>query len=233
MNTKAFVILIVAALAFGGALAGSFIGGTFVGKSQAESAQQVGGPVQFGSVTRVSAGSDGEAPDPQAIRQALSEAGVQMDKQEAQQLRSRLRAQFGQGNAGGAAAGTGDGGDAGGFAGFGGGVFGTVKSVEGSKLTIESPGGEVTVNLGEETTVRKFAEIEVDDMEIGSTVTVLGSRDESGAMEARSITVVPEGEGFPALPGMGGGQGFGGGQGSRGGQGFGGGRTRGQGGGAP
>ncbi len=230
MNTKAFIILIVAALAFGGALAGSFIGGTFVGKSQAEAAPQIGGPAQFRSVTRVSAGSDGEAPDPQAVRQALSEAGVQMDEQQAQQLRSQLRAQFGQGDA---ATGTGDGGDAGGFAGFGGGVFGTLKSVEGSKLTIESPGGEVTVNLGEETTVRKFAEIEVDDMEIGSTVTVLGSRDESGAMEARSITVVPEGEGFPALPGMGGGQGFGGGQSSRGGQGFGGGRTRGQGGGAP
>ena len=94
--------------------------------------------------------------------------------------------------------------------------------MEGSELKIETPNGVITVKLGENTTLRAVSEVSADDLETGSRITVLGTRDDSGTMEARSITVVPEGVDFG-----GGGQGFGGG-----GQGFGG-RQRGQGGGAP
>ncbi len=130
----------------------------------------------------------------------------------------------GAGASGGAAAGrAGFGGGAGGFAavaGFGGGVFGTLTSVEGSELKIETPTGVVTVKLGENTTLREISEISADDLETGVLITIAGTRDDSGTMEARSITIIPEGVGFGPGQAFGGGQGFGG-------------RQRGQGGAAP
>ena len=121
----------------------------------------------------------------------------------------------GAGAAGGAAAGRA--GFGGGFAaagGFGGGVFGTLTSVEGSELRIETPNGVVTVKMSEDTTLREISDVSVDDLAAGIRITVAGTRDDSGTMEARTITIIPEGVGF------GGGQGFGG-------------RQRGQGGGGP
>ena len=120
------------------------------------------------------------------------------------------RAAFGAGGAGGFAA----------AAGFGGGVFGTLTSVEGSELRIETPNGVVTVKLSEDTTLREISDVSVDDLETGIRITVAGTRDDSGTMEARTITIIPEGVGFGGGQGIGGGQGFGG-------------RQRGQGGGGP
>ena len=227
MSAKAFIVLIAAALVLGGVLAGAFIGGTVVGKGQAEAAQESpfpGVPVAPQSSQRA-AGGDGPA--------QLS------DSQQAEMMRTQLRAQFGQGGQGGAGAAAGafggvaaggfGGAAAGGFGAFGGGLFGTITAVEDSKLTVETPGGEVTtVTLGDDTTVRQVAEIDADDLETGSRITVQGSRGEGGDLDAQAITVMPEGEGFPAFPGFGGGQG-GGGQRFGGGQ-AGGGRARGQGG---
>ena len=86
--------------------------------------------------------------------------------------------------------------------------------MEGSELKIETPNGVVTVKLSENTTLREVSDVSVDDLAAGIRITVAGTRDDSGTMEARTITIIPEGVGF------GGGQGFGG-------------RQRGQGGGGP
>ena len=191
MSTKAFIVSIVAALFFGGVVAGAFIVGTFVGKGQAEESQFA----EAGFVAPRREPSPADVEVPAEVRQAIAEAGVQMDDQQRQQLRDQLRAQLGQGGAGALA---------GGLGALGGGVVGTITAVEGSKLTVETPGGVMTVMVGDETSVQRIAEIGAEELEAGSRIAVSGSRDESGAMDAQSITVVPEGVDFPVGPGRGG-----------------------------
>ena len=71
--------------------------------------------------------------------------------------------------------------------------------------------------VGEDTTIRIFNDGAISDLIEGMAVTVVGTRDESGTLEAATITAAPEGTDL----GAGGAGGFGGG--ARGGGGFGGG----------
>ena len=87
-------------------------------------------------------------------------------------------------------------------------------------MKIETPNGVITIKLGENTTLREIVEVGVGDLETGTWITVVGTGDDSGTMEARSVTIVAEGVDFGPGAGFGGGQGLGG-------------RQRGQGGGAP
>ena len=241
-NTKAFVVLVVLTLAFVGVVGGAFYGGTVVGKSQAEESAAADAPAL----------PEGAAAAFAQFRQQAQSG--QVDEAAAQQLRQQIRGQLGQGGgqtaagappgggqagtgaapaaAAGAGAGAAGGAGAGGAgfggfaaaAGFGGGAFGTITSVEGSELKIETPAGVVTVKLTEETTLREISDVSVEDLATGIRLTIAGTRDDSGTIEARTITIVPEGVEFGV------GQGFRPGQGIGGGQGFGG-RQRGQGGG--
>ena len=68
--------------------------------------------------------------------------------------------------------------------------------MEGSDLKIETPNGVITVKLSEDTTLREISEVSTDDLATGSLITVVGIRDDSGTMEARSITIIPEGVDF-------------------------------------
>ncbi len=227
-NTKAFIVLVVLTLVFVGVVGGAFYGGTVVGKNQAEDSAAADAPAL----------PEGAAAAFAQFRQQAQSGQVD---QAAAQLRQQIRGQLGQGG-GQAAAGAAQGGGAaggtsaaaggavpggagfGGFAAaasFGGGAFGTITSVEGSELKIETPTGVVTVKLTEATTLREISDVSVEDLATGIRLTIAGTRDDSGTIEARTITIVPEGVEF------GPGQGFGGG-----GQGFGG-RQRGQGGGGP
>lgn len=235
-NTKAFIVLVVLTLAFVGIVGGAFFGGTVVGKNQAEETAAADAPAL----------PEGAGAAFAQFRQQAQSG--QVDQAAAERLRQQIRGQLGQGGGqaaagaaqgGGAAGGTGTGGAAGGnaataagtgaggagfggfAAGFGGGAFGTITSMEGSELKIETPTGVVTVKLTEATTLREISDVSVEDLATGIRLTIAGTRDDSGTIEARTITIVPEGVEF------GPGQGFGGG-----GQGFGG-RQRGQGGGGP
>lgn len=215
-NTKAFVVLVVLTLVFVGVAGGAFYGGTLVGKSQAE---------------------DSAAADPPALPEGAAAAFAQFRQQAqagqadqaAEQLRQQIRGQLGQGG-GQAAAGAAQGGDAGaaaagaagggaggagfgGFAavaGFGGGAFGTVTSVEGSELKIETPTGVVTVKLTEATTLREISDVSVENLVTGISLTIAGTSDDSGTIEASTITIVPEGVDFGAGQGFRPGQAFGG-----------------------
>ena len=184
MSTKAFIVLIVAAMLFGGALAGAFISGTFVGEGRAETLPEDGDFLMTGRSI-----DTGEVEE---LRRALG-TGVKPGDQDAEQMRAQIRGMASQAGP-----------DAAGLA--VGGIAGSITAVDGSKLTVDTPDGPVTVTLGDDTTLHQVAEIGPADLEAGSFVTVVGSRDDSGDVEAQTITVIPEGVDFQ-LPGLGGGMG--------------------------
>ena len=85
----------------------------------------------------------------------------------------------------------------------GGGVFGTIEAVEGDVVRVSTPQGVLEVKIGGETDIQGIAELALEDLEEGRSVTVTGQRDEGGAMTATSVFVLPEGAG--AFGGFGGG----------------------------
>ena len=138
------------------------------------------------------AGQTGQ-PDLSDLRQRFQSGEI------TQEELAQLRQQF-QGQAGGAQGGQGFGGAGGGQGGFGGGgLAGTVESLDGNTLTINTTQGPLLAALGEETVIQMFAEGSLSDLEVGTRVTVTGQRSEDGTVEAVSILIVPEGgQGFPA-----------------------------------
>ncbi len=193
MSTQSFIVLAVSVVAVGGLLGGLFIGGYELGKRNAPdddlpTADLATLPSPGGGATLGAGGQPDEATLSQ-IRQALGSG------------------QF-EGNIAG-------GGGAGGFAGFagafgagagagGGGVFGTVEAVEGDIVRLTTPQGPIEVKIGEQTEMQGFAELALEDLEAGASVTVTGQRDESGGMSATSVFVLPEGAaGFGGFGGRG------------------------------
>lgn len=95
-------------------------------------------------------------------------------------------------------------GNSGGFPG-GNATIGTIKSIDGDTIIIETANGdEVTVKVGSDTSIRVTEDGSVSDLGTGDTVVVAGSRTD-GAIDADSIA---EGDlGIPAGAGQGGGSG--------------------------
>jgi len=79
---------------------------------------------------------------------------------------------------------------------------GTVEKVEGDVVTLKTQGNTtVLVNIGNSTSIEKMAEGSLGDISIGANITVSGSKNADGSIEARSITII---SGF-TLPSFGGG----------------------------
>ena len=105
------------------------------------------------------------------------------------------RGQFGQGDPG-----------VQGFGG-GGGLTGTIESIEGAKITVNTSQGPLQATVGEETTIQMLVRGTVADLQPGVLVTVVGQREEDGSIQAASLFIAPEDEeGFfgGRLPGGGG-----------------------------
>ena len=149
----------------------------------------------------------------QELRERLGRG--ELSEEEAQEAFLRLREQFGGGQGG-----IGPGG-------FGGSqAAGTIESIDGNTITVATELATVTVTLGENTNVSITSVLEPMALTDNAQVIVVSERVE-GSNLARSITVVPEGQGgFGGVRGgFGGGQGgFGGGQGGQDGLGGGGAR---------
>ena len=141
---------------------------------------------------------------PEEIQELRARLGRgELSEEEAQEVFLRLREQFGGGQGG-----IGPGG-------FGGSqAAGIIENIDGNTVTIATELATVTATLGENTNVSITSVLEPMALTDNSQVIVVSERVE-GSNLARSITVVPEGQG-----GFGGGRGgFGGGQGGQGGQG--------------
>jgi len=79
-------------------------------------------------------------------------------------------------------------------------TVGTVEKVEGSVITLKTTTGTVLVNIGNSTSIQKMAEVSLADISTGENITVSGSKNADGSIEARSITIT---SGF-TLPSFGG-----------------------------
>ncbi len=83
-------------------------------------------------------------------------------------------------------------------------LTGTIESVDGNVLTVNTPQGPLPVTVGTETNIQKTAQGSLDDLQTGFQVTVIGQTREDGTVQAGFIVVAPEG--FPGgrgLPGRG------------------------------
>ncbi|MCH8847458.1 MAG: hypothetical protein IIC32_00595 [Chloroflexi bacterium] len=195
MNTKPvmLVIAVVAALAVAG---GAFAGGIALGKSQANDAAEATAAAD----TQATGGTG--ALDLDALRQQFQSGDFDPDT--FAQLQEQFGGQFGGGfggGGGGFGGGTGDG-----TGGGERGLFGTIETIEGDTLTIDTARGPLQADVGPETTIQIFADGTLADLEPGMQVTVVSERAADGTVVATSITVVPEGGGGFGGRRLGGGQ---------------------------
>lgn len=70
---------------------------------------------------------------------------------------------------------------------FGGGLMGTIETIEGETLIINSDDGIVKVQTTDTTLIEKNMPVSVGDLEVGEMVVVSGPRNEDGSVTARSI----------------------------------------------
>ena len=160
--------------------------------------------------------ADVPAISPEEIQELRERLGRgELSEEEVQEAFLRLREQFGGGQGG-----IGPGG-------FGGAqAAGTIESIDGNTMTVATELATVMATVGENTIINITSVLEPMALTDNAQVIVVSERVD-GSNLARSITVVPEGQGgFGGIRGgFGGGQGgFGGGQGGQGGLGEGGAR---------
>jgi hypothetical protein len=73
------------------------------------------------------------------------------------------------------------------------GLSGAIEKIEGNTITVNTPQGPLQATVTDETAIQLFAEGTLADLLEGMRVTVFGQRGEDGAVQARSILLVPEG----------------------------------------
>ena len=81
----------------------------------------------------------------------------------------------------------------GGLGGFMGkqGTIGTVESIEGNIVTVETMTGTIEVTVAGDTAIQKMDEGSIEDVSPGDTITVTGESGEDGSIEAVSIFITP------------------------------------------
>lgn len=180
MNTNAFVLLIVLTLVLGGSLGGAFVGGIALGKNQEEEVVKTNLPAQSPpNLEQPRAG--------QSNQQTLDELRQQfrsgeLSREDLAQLRQQFQGQGGSGAGGG------------GFAG-GGRLTGTIEKIESNTVTVNTPQGPLQATIGVDSTIQRFVEGTLADLEEGTRITIIGQRTEDGTLEVRSILITPEGTG--------------------------------------
>ena len=204
--TKAFMGLLVAALVLGVALGAAFAGGVALGKSQGG---DTGQPQAFGRFQPGEGAQPGRQFNRQGQDQTAAGARPGGPGQAAGQGSSNGpagRPQTGEqqdGQNDGPAFQRGDRQGAGGGRSGAAGVFGTIQSVEGAQLTVETRQGETSVAVGPDTRVYRLVEASSEDLQPQAQVRVMGPRSDEGLVEASSVVLVPEGGQDALFPGGG------------------------------
>jgi hypothetical protein len=67
------------------------------------------------------------------------------------------------------------------------GVMGTIQSIEGQTLVINTSQGTIRVQTTDTTLIQKVMPVSVDDLELDEQVVVLGRENDDGSITARSI----------------------------------------------
>ena len=220
--TKSFLLFLALFVALGTSIGGSFAGGVAFGRSQDNEAStsapnlassgNLGQQLPGGAAQGFSAG-DSRPEDLAQLRQRVQSGYFSLE--ELAQLRQRfqsgdvnpedlaqLRERTGSGDAnpedlaqnrqqfeGRFGGGPG--------AGFGGGVTGTVDTVDGNLVTVDTADGPKIVIIGQETVIQKSTTGTLDDLQQGVRVAVFGSTEDEEGAEARFVVLIPEGAGGP------------------------------------
>lgn len=188
MTTRAFFILLMVALVLGVSLGAAFAGGFALGRSQG------GDTVQGTLAQRPPTGFGGGA---EARRTGAEGQESAPGNDPSEEVRRRP----GEGSEDGGARpqGSTETNDGSAPAPPAGGqeAFGTIAGFEDGMLVIESPRGQVTGTVTESTIVLKTAAATAEDLAPGMGALITGRPGEDGRVQARSITLVPEAEGFP------------------------------------
>ena len=177
MNTKTFLLLLAGIVALGGSLGGAFVGGMALGKGQGKEVAASSQPAPS-SLAQQSSDPLNSAQMGQ-LRERLQSG--QLGSQDLEQFRQQFQGQAGQG------AGTP------GLMGRGG-LTGAIEAIDGDTLTINTAQGPLQATIADDTTIQRYTESTLSDLLEGVQVTVVGQRAEDGTVEARSVTVIPEGE---------------------------------------
>lgn len=174
------VILVVAVVV--AAAAAFFAGRALAGDSGPATLSEAVEQAQAGDLP---CGETGEAPTPAADGQGGPPAGG-FGQGGAPNADFIVRAVCNNGEGG---MGGGQGGPPGGRGGPGGGGFNMqVKSVEGSTLTVTGPQGDMTFEIGPETTVSRATAGDAADLQAGQNVIVMGGRQQGEAATSVLIT---------------------------------------------
>ena len=206
---KGFTMMLVGMVVLGVALGGAFLGGWAVGGASEAEAAAPTASLQAPSLGGQGAATAGGSSLEQLRSQIQS---GDLSPEDLAQLRQQFRGQFG--GAGGTEGRTGGG--ARGFA-AGGGLLGTIESIDGNVVTLNTAQGTLHVTISPDTTIQVTTEVAVTNLSNGMTLTMTGERAEDGTFAAATIFGLPEGaQGFGGFGGGGfggrGGGGFGGGQ---------------------
>ncbi len=177
MKTKAFVMLLLGVLVLGGSLGGAFAAGMALGKNQGEAAAK----------DNLTAQSALPTPSGGTLRQQLQ---GQLTEEQRRQLQERMQ---GMGGPGAFFSGTPvPGGGGVGFAGMGG-LTGTVESVNGNQITVNTAQGTLQAILAADAAIQKVSTGTAADLKVGARVTISGQRGTDGTVQASSLTIIPEG----------------------------------------
>ena len=199
MSNKLFMgvmgAVLIAALGVGGA----FAGGVAYERNGEESIAVVAAPPDLPSPsgTQAQAQTTQAQVDPEALAdlRARLQSG-DATPEDLQQLRQQFAGQAGGfGGAGGGGFGGGGFGGAGGgnFRFGGGGLSGTIESIEGDTVTVNTAQGPLQVILSSDTTITSFVEVEPSALTLETRISVNGQRNDAGVIEASTITITPEG----------------------------------------
>ena len=74
-------------------------------------------------------------------------------------------------------------------------MIGTIETIEGDTVVVDTPQGPLQVVVGADTIIQKFVEGTSEDLQAGIRVTVTGDRAENGTVQARSVLITPESDG--------------------------------------
>ena len=204
--TKAFMGFLVVALVLGVALGAAFAGGVALGRSQGADTSQ---PQAFGRFPQAEGAQPGGQFNRQGQGQRATGAGPEGAGRAAGQGSSngpsgRLQSgeqPGGQNDDSAFQRGERQGVDSGRPGASG--MFGTIQSVEGTQLTVETRQGTAMVSIRPDTRVYRLAEAASEDLQPQDQVRVTGLRSDEGLVEAASIVIVPEGVQDAIFPGGG------------------------------
>lgn len=72
-------------------------------------------------------------------------------------------------------------------------LFGSIESISGNVITIDTQQGPLPVTLDDETIISRTKQGTIEDLQVGMEVTAFGPPSEDGAIEARVVNTLPEG----------------------------------------